>query len=102
MTGRTHTIFVQTRDRYGNYISTDPEEYPEGSDLIEFEYCSTVGQTCEGKEGCVCNDGEANPDVAIEVARDAISLRRPCLSVVSCWPAPLHMVCCVEIHFRIN
>jgi hypothetical protein len=60
MTGRTHTIFVQTRDRYGNYISADPEEFPEGADLVEFEFCSTVGETCEDKEGCVCSDGEVN------------------------------------------
>ena len=68
MTGRTHTIFVQTRDRYGNYISTDPDEVPLGSDIVRLEYCASVGLTCEGKEGCVCNDGEANPDVAIEVS----------------------------------
>jgi hypothetical protein len=73
MTGRTHTIFVQTRDRYGNYISTNPEEFPEGSDLIEFEYCAAIGETCQDKEGCICNDGETNPNVAIEVSVDLYS-----------------------------
>jgi hypothetical protein len=68
MTGRTHTIFVQTRDRYGNYISTDPDEKPDGDDKIELEYCNTVGDTCKGKESCVCNDGIASPDVAIQVS----------------------------------
>jgi hypothetical protein len=68
MTGRTHTIFVQTRDRYGNYISTDPDEKPDGSDYIKLEYCNTVGDTCEGKENCVCNDGIESPDVAIQVS----------------------------------
>jgi hypothetical protein len=68
MTGRTHTIFVQTRDRYGNFISTDPDESPEGSDQVILEYCTTVGETCVGKDACVCADGEANPDVAIQVS----------------------------------
>jgi len=72
MTGRTHMMYVQTKDRYGNYISTDPEELPTGSDEIQFEYCTTIGATCEGKEGCVCNDGEPNPNVAVEVKKNFV------------------------------
>ena len=34
MTGKTRNIFVQTRDRFGNYISSDPAEFPDGSDEI--------------------------------------------------------------------
>lgn len=87
MTGRTHTIFVQTRDRYGNYISTDPEEFPDGSDEINLEYCIEIGDTCEGKEGCVCNGGVPNPDVAIEV-RMAMLLPRDLLLALSHWTGP--------------
>jgi hypothetical protein len=65
-------MYVQTKDRYGNYISTDPDELPTGSDEIQFEYCTTIGTTCEGKEGCVCNDGEPNPNVAVEVKKNFV------------------------------
>jgi len=69
-TGRTHTVFVQTKDRYGNYISTDPLESPEGADRIEFEYCLTIANGC-GKNGadagCVCGGGIQSVNVAIGV-----------------------------------
>ena len=88
MTGRTHILFVQTRDRYGNYISSSPEEFPKGNDLIEFEYCSTLGETCEGRQGCVCNGGDRNPDVAIEVLEFAMHVHNLLFLFLFCSACP--------------
>jgi len=64
---RAHT-YTRT-DKYGNYISTDPKEFPDGSERIEFEYCMTLGSGCqEGSlESCICNGGVKSTNVAIEV-----------------------------------
>jgi hypothetical protein len=40
--GVTSSIYVQTRDSYGNNVLVDPEVYPSGLEDISFELCSSV------------------------------------------------------------
>jgi len=69
-TGKTFSVYVQTRDRYGNFISTDPSLFPLGSDTIALEYCKTtvLGGTCAPTDTqCTCQGGQRNTDVSIIV-----------------------------------
>lgn len=70
MTGKTFSVYVQTRDRYGNFISTDPKLFPQGSDTIALEYCreTVLGGTCPTTDAqCTCQGGKLNTDVSIIV-----------------------------------
>ena len=67
-TGKTSSIYVQTRDKYGNFISTDPTLFPAGSDDVKLEYCRSVvlGGACAPTNTlCACQGGTLNPDVSI-------------------------------------
>lgn len=75
-TGVGYSIFVQTRDKYGNYISADPEVYPDGQDTISFEACESIGTLdCRGQErgqlaectACSGPGGKLNNDLAIRI-----------------------------------
>jgi hypothetical protein len=50
--GVTSSIYVQTRDSYGNNVLVDPEIYPSGSEEISFEICHSLGsdptRACSG------------------------------------------------------
>jgi hypothetical protein len=40
--GVSSSIYVQTRDGYGNYVLVDPAVYPSGIEAILFELCNSV------------------------------------------------------------
>lgn len=61
-TGIIFTVFVQTRDPYGNYLTSESED-------VIFESCITLGPGCSSDaDTCTCggDGGLANPDVTIE------------------------------------
>jgi hypothetical protein len=62
-TGVSFTVFVQTRDAYGNYLSSNSEQ-------IVFESCLDLGVGCSpDADTCACggDGGKINPDVAISI-----------------------------------
>jgi len=69
-TGKTFSVYVQTRDKYGNFISTDPAAFPDGNQNVQLEYCSdpNLGGTCPATDAqCTCQGGTKNNDVSIIV-----------------------------------
>jgi len=60
-TGFIFTVFVQTRDQYGNQLTSDTEN-------VVFESCKSVGGGCGEASTCSCggDGGIENPDVTVE------------------------------------
>jgi hypothetical protein len=66
--GATSTVFVQTRDKYGNAIRADTELFPlgkvkGGTEDIQFELCKSVGN----QDSEPCGGGDKYLDVGITV-----------------------------------
>lgn len=63
-TGRTTTLFVQTRDQFGNNLRVDPKIFASGSETIGFELCKTKGK---GADNETCAGGEEEPNVGVTI-----------------------------------
>ena len=61
--GSASTLYVQTRDRYGNNIRASPALYPQGTESIEFEICKTFGIRAQD----ACGGGEIENSVGITI-----------------------------------
>ena len=88
--GIASTLFVQTRDRYGNNIRADLGTYPlgevnGGSENIVFELCKSVGTD----DDAPCGGGEQYTSVGTQELSLSISLSltQNCLSECACMQA---------------
>jgi len=61
--GETSTIYVQTRDRYGNKLRVDPRVVPTGSEDINFELCTAVGDDTKSP----CRGGTEDMNVGVTI-----------------------------------
>ena len=64
--GATSTLYVQTRDKYGNFLRVDPTAYPSGSEDIVFELCQTVGN--DATLPCLGGNQDTNVGITISYA----------------------------------
>jgi hypothetical protein len=62
--GVTSSIYVQTRDSYGNNILVDPEIYPSGTEDIVFELCISV----RNDPSRVCSGGVQELSLSVSLA----------------------------------
>eukprot|EP00960_Hanusia_phi_P018846 554889-Hanusia_phi.AAC.20 len=64
--GSTSTLYVQTRDKYGNFLLVDPAVYPSGSEDIVFELCQSVGT--DASLPCLGGNQDTNVGITITYA----------------------------------
>jgi hypothetical protein len=62
--GVTSSLFVQTRDGYGNNALVDPEQYPLGLEEISFELCKSI----KDDPTKACSGGEQEQSISVTLA----------------------------------
>ncbi len=62
--GATSSIYVQTRDSYGNNVRVDPETSPSGTEEISFELCRSI----ENDPSRACFGGAPESSVSISLS----------------------------------
>ncbi len=60
-------VHLEHACRYGNFIRTDPEAYPKGTELVVFELCREIGTNKNPEDNLDCAGGIKETAVGVEM-----------------------------------